>query len=59
MFFKASCFWQANDLFESGDIIALQAVYKADSLPCKKGHKLWESRDPEALHQPHLLAPLC
>ena len=36
MFFKPSRFRQTNELFKSGDIIAQQAVYKADSLPCKK-----------------------
>ena len=40
MFFKPSRFRQTNDHFKSGDTIALQAVYKADSLPCKKGHRL-------------------
>ena len=58
MFFKPSRFRQTNDHFKSGDTIALQAVYKADSLPCKKGHKLWEGRDPEPLRQPPLLAHL-
>ena len=43
MFFKPSRFRQTNDHFKSGDTIALQAVYKADSLPCKKGLRLWEA----------------